>query len=150
MQEEGAIRKELKTLLTPLCTDGSIGNVVDTYSFVIRVLLKAIFEFFVSQVRKIPPAFTQGPRIKDREDMVKTYYVCGCVLHSVKNILRRRKDAEVWLRCFEHFTVDITTAAKDALPTRHVTLKTGGGLLFVSKACYEVMSKMENYFFCTV
>lgn len=62
----------------------------------------------------------------------------------------RRKDAADWLRHFNVLHVDSISAQKAGLPTRHVTLKTGGGLLFVSKEFYSVMSKMEEQFFCTV
>lgn len=40
--------------------------------------------------------------------------------------------------------------AKEGLPTRHVTAKTGGGLTYASKRYYEVFSRIEDRFFCTV
>ena len=62
----------------------------------------------------------------------------------------RRKDADEWLHHFEQLHVSSFSAQKAGLPTRHVTLRTGGGLLFSSPQFYGVMSKMEDYFFCTV
>ena len=83
-------------------------------------------------------------------DQAKTYYISGVLLRHVKNQIMRRKDADVWLRHFNDMHVDSISAQKLGLPTRHVTLKTGGGLLFASPSFYDVVNKMEDHFFCTV
>ena len=79
----------------------------------------------------------------------KTYYLCGCVYRSIKDIIARRKNKDQ-LRFLDPFVVDSGTAARCGLPTRHVTMRTGGGLVFASAEYYKVFCKMEDYFFCTV
>ena len=89
----------------------------------------------------------------------KTYYLCGVVLRTVHNLIKRqigqkrsvqKSKMEKKLAALSHFTVDHKAAAKQGLPTRHVTMKTGGGLTYASQLYYEVFSKMEDRFFCTV
>ena len=90
------------------------------------------------------------PRFKDREDMVKTYYLCGVVLCSVTKLVKSKKNKE-YLKALDYFESTPEVAAKaSSLPTRHCNLKTGGGLRYASKRYYEVFTKMEDHFFCTV
>ena len=150
MVEEGVIRDRLRELLIPFSVDCAVdGDVVDCFSFITRVLLGAVFRFFVSQVRCCPLKANFAQRFKDREDMAKTYYLCGCVYNSIHKIIARRKCKDQ-LRWLESFVVDSAVAAKFGLPTRHVTMRTGGGLVFASPKYYKVFSKMEDYFYCTV
>jgi hypothetical protein len=46
--------------------------------------------------------------------------------------------------------VDMHTATKWCLPTRHVTIKSRGGLLFVCKEFYHLIAKVEDHFYDTV
>ena len=46
--------------------------------------------------------------------------------------------------------MDARDAVKLDLPTRHVTMRTGGGLSFASHAYYNWFVKVEDRFFCTV
>ena len=156
MAEKTVIRKETARRLTNILTEDVViatqgRNVVDSFSFVVTVLKRVVFKFLKSQVRVcVRP--TTSRRFKDREDMAKTYYLCGCVYHSVEEIVKRRKDknADRQLLCLRGFCVDVDTAAQHGLPTRHVCMKTGGGLVYASKAYYQVFSKMEDFFYCTV
>ena len=43
--------------------------------------------------------------------MAKTYYLCGVVLISVRNLVKRRKNTEC-LKALEHFTVDADIAVR--------------------------------------
>ena len=154
--EKGVIHEETVRRLMSI-VEGDVAvvtqgrNIVDCFSFVVREMLGGVFDFFKSQVR-VRDRPVMSRRFKDREDMAKTYYLCGCVYHSVHNIVERRKgkDTDRQLLCLETLCVDSDTAAKQGLPTRHVTLKTGGGLVFASKGFYEVFSQMEDFFYCTV
>ena len=146
--EQCKMRQELEQLLKCIATGDD--DVVDSFSFVVRVLLKAVFLFFREQVRSSPAAPAKEPRFIDREDMAKTYYLCGCVLHSVRGVLSRGKKRKLLLPFLNGFTVDASAAAQLGLPTRHVTMRTGGGLSFASKAYYLWFSKLEDRFFCTV
>ena len=103
-----------------------------------------------TQVRKAPTSPVKEPRFKDREDMAKTYYLCGYVLHSVRNELSRGKQSKILLPFLKNFIVDARDAVKLDLPTRHVTMRTGGGLSFGSHAYYIWFVKVEDRFFCTV
>ena len=79
----------------------------------------------------------------------KTYYLCGVALRSVSNLVKKSKN-KCNLAALSNFTVDGKVAAMHGLPTRHVTMKTRGGLTYACKRYYEVFSKMEDRFFCTV
>ena len=46
-----------------------VGRIVDTFSFLVGVLLNAVFSFFGTQVRVRAPVKAQA-RYKDREDKV--------------------------------------------------------------------------------
>ena len=152
------MRKETARRLTEILTEDVIiamqgRKVVDSFSFVVTELKRAVFKFFKSQVRvRVGPGLTR--RFKDREDMTKTYYLCGCVYHSIQQIVQRRNvkkvDVDRQLVCLRGFCVNADTAAKQNLPTRHVCMKTGDGLVYASKSYYQVFSKMEDFFYCTV
>ena len=71
--EEGDFRDRLQVLLTPLCSLCRCNkeDVLDRFSFVTRVMMRAVFKYFSARIREtsskpIPVA----PRIKDREDEV--------------------------------------------------------------------------------
>ena len=157
--EKTVIRKETARRLTNILTEDVVivtqgRHVLDSFSFVVTELIRVVFKFFKSQVRvRVGP--TTSRRFKDREDLAKTYYLGGCVYHSVEDIIKRRKgknqdNADRQLLCLRGFCVDADTAAQHGLPTRHVCMKTGGGLVYASKAYYQVFSKMEDFFYCTV
>ena len=76
-----------------ICVQGR--DIVDCFSFVVRPLQRAIFQFFGEQVRVSKEPTKRPQRFKDREDHAKTYYVGGCVLNDVKKLVKRRsgKDA---------------------------------------------------------
>lgn len=85
--EQGIIRVQLRQLLTPIHTGG--GDVVDSFSFVVRELLRSIFNFFGSQVRVRAPTVMK-PRFKDREDMVGLICIFEvCIYVSVLLIAMR-------------------------------------------------------------
>ena len=142
--EQGHIRVTIAKLLAPVATGA--GDVVDTFSFFVPVLLNAVFVFFGSQVRVRAPVKPQ-PRYKDREDKAKTYYLCGVVLNSINNLVKKKKNGD-YLTALHHFEVAAEVAATDGLPTRHITLHTGGGLRFASKSYYQVFEIFEDRFFC--
>ena len=48
------------------------------------------------------------------------------------------------------FNALLCMQAKAGMPTRHVVMKTGGGLTYASTKYYNVFSSMEDRFFCTV
>ena len=76
----------------------------------------------------------------------KTYYLCGVVLQSINNLVKKKKNAD-YLNALQFFEVAVEAATKDGLPTRHVTLHTGGGLRFASKSYYQVFKIFEDRFF---
>ena len=63
---------------------------------------------------------------------------------------KRKPDAKVLLQTLDNLCIDMFTAAKQNLPTRHVTLKSRGGLIFASKEYYELMEQIEDRFYSTV
>lgn len=77
----------------------------------------------------------------------KTYYICGVVLHSVRNQAANKKMKKKLLSALDNLSVDGLSAAKSGLPTRHVTLKSRGGLLFASGPFYQLMSQVEDRFY---
>ena len=156
IKKKEAVREETERRLTGILTEDVViamrgRNVVDAFSFLIKELQRAVFNFFKSQVKvRVQPSPSR--RFKDREDMAKTYFLGGVVKHSVERIIMRRqvKNVDRQVKCVRGFCVSADTAAKHGLPTRHVVMKTGGGLVYPSKEYYEIFSKMEDYFYCTV
>ena len=152
-KEEGELHHLLQTLLQHLCQPCicTVDNVVDTFSFVIRNLYIAVFKFFSIKVRKVP-VVKVPKRLKDREDDAKTYYICGVALASLITLCKRKpsQQSEKLLASVNALTVEPKIAAKLGLPTRHVTIKNRGGLLFASKQYYELMCKIEMRFYSTV
>ena len=75
--EEGDVRDRLAKILEPLCPicECSTSDVVDCLSFVTRILHRAVFDFFGSQVRKPTNSKPTEKRKKDREDKV-----CACCM----------------------------------------------------------------------
>jgi hypothetical protein len=81
----------------------------------------------------------------------KTHYICGCVLSTLVTESKRKPEkSKILLHNIDRLKVDMMTAAKLRLPTRHVTLKSRGGLIFASKNFYELMCKVEDRFYSTV
>ena len=150
-KEQGELRQLLQVLLEPLCASCgcTTENVVDCFSFFTLDFYRAVFNFFSMQVRKNPDVKTPE-RIKDREDDAKTYYICGCVWRSLHTLAKHKCNAKALINALDGMTVDGTTAAKLGLPTRHVTMKNRGGLVFASSAYYKLMNKIENRFYSTV
>ena len=150
--ELGVFRGKLQSLLSPLCSLCGCreDNVVDRFSFVHVLVVRAVFKYFGGQVRKTTTSTPCAPRIKDREDHAKTYYICGCVLKSVKTECKHKPNAKSLLQALSNLTVDMLTASKLGLPTRHVTLKSRGGLMFASTRYYQLMCKIEDKFYSTV
>ena len=109
--EKGDIRDQLKILLTPIAVGD--GDVVDSFSFVVQGLLVSVFNFFGAQVRARVPAKTK-PRYKDREDMAKSYYLCGVVILAVRNLVKKKKNAD-YLAALSHFTIDRDVAVRVCL-----------------------------------
>ena len=64
------------------------------------------------------------------------------------NVMVKSKKKQDYLSALKHFQVTSEQASKDGLPTRHVTLCTGGGLRFASKRYYQVFEEVEDRFFC--
>ena len=150
LKEEGGLRQRFSTLLQPLyssciCT---AENVFDKFSFISRNLYHAVFVFFEGKVRKVPEVKIVK-RIKDREDDAKTYYICGCVLRSLRTQVKRKSKSQELLTSLDALTVDSKVAAKLGLPTRHVTIRNRGGLQFASKEYYDLMCKIEMRFYST-
>ena len=106
--ESVAIRGQLANLLQPVHVGK--GDVVDAFSFIVHVLLESVFVFFGSQVRAKADVKPEA-RFKDREDMAKTYYLCGVVLISVRNRVKSRKNAK-YVEALSHFTVDGDSAVR--------------------------------------
>lgn len=106
--ESVTIREELATLLQPV--HAGEGDVVDKFAFIIHVLLESVYVFFGSQVRATADVKPVA-RFKDREDLAKTYYLCGVVLISVRNLVKKRKNAK-YLEALSHFTVDGDAAVR--------------------------------------
>ena len=52
-----------------------------------------------------------------------------------------------YLDALKHFEVTATEATESGLPTRHVTLCTGGGLRFPSQKYFDVFEMVEDRFF---
>lgn len=152
-KEEADLKMLLQTLLEPLCSPCicTVDNVVDTFSFVVHNLYRAVFNFFTSKVRKVPK-IKMSKRLKDREDDAKTYYICGVCLASLitQSKLKPEQQAKELLSSLHALTVKAAIATKLGLPTRHVAAKNRGGLLFASKKYYELMSKIEMRFYSTV
>ena len=65
-------------------------------------------------------------------------------------IVRHKPDSGKKLKALGNLTVSMLQAAKDGLPTRHVTMKSRGGLMFASADYYQLMCKIEDRFYCTV
>lgn len=80
----------------------------------------------------------------------KTYYISGVVLLSLRRGAATRKETKKMLSELDCLSVDMRTAAKDSLPTRHVTVKSRGGLLFACKEFYHLIAKVEDRFYDTV
>ena len=148
IKEQGDLRHLLQALLLPIglscgCTET---NVVDKFSFVTGNLFRAVFDFFTIKVKKAPEV--KAPkRLKDREDDAKTYYVCGCVWRSLHT---RAKGKKALLSALDGMTISAAAAAAKGLPTRHVTIKNRGGLVFASVEYYQLMCKIEDCFYSTV
>ena len=69
-REEGVIRVAIGDSLRPVApTTTGESDIVDTFSFLVGVLLNAVFSFFGTQVRVRAPVKAQA-RYKDREDKV--------------------------------------------------------------------------------
>ena len=150
-KEEGELRHLVSTILQPLysscvCT---FDNVFDKFSFIILNLYRAVYAFFGTKVRKSPDV-EMPKRMKDREDDAKTYYICGCVLRTLRTQVKDKPQTKELLVALNSLTVEAKVAAKLGLPTRHVTLKNRGGLLFASKGYYELMCKIEMRFYSTI
>ena len=152
-KEEGDLNHVLQTSLRHLCSPCmcTADNVVDTFSFITRNLYQAVFNFFTSKVRKVS-VVKMPKRVKDREDDAKTYYICGCVLRTLMTQAKHKPkhQSKELLSSLEALTVKPNIAAKLGLPTRHVTIKNRGGLLFASKQYYELMNKIEMRFYSTI
>lgn len=151
LKEEGDLRQRFSTLLQPLyssciCT---AENVFDKFSFISRNLYHAVFDFFTIKVRNVPEVKIVK-RIKDREDDAKTYYICGCVLRSLRTQVKRKTKKQELLASLDALTVDSKVAAKLGLPTRHVAIRNRGGLQFASKEYYNLMCKIEMRFYSTL
>ena len=149
--ERGELCQLQQALLLPIglrcgCTEA---NVVDKFSFVTGNLLRAVFEFFSDNVRKVPD-IKAPKRHKDREDDAKTYYICGCVWASMLTRAKTKPNAKALIAAMDNMTMSSTAAAKIGLPTRHVTLKNRGGLVFASVEYYQLMCKIEDRFYSTV
>ena len=108
MERSGAIRKEITELLTPIAVGD--GDVMDSFSFVIQQLMDSVFEYFTSQVAVRVPLRT-APRYKDREDKAKTYYLCGVVILSVRNLAKKKKNKDC-LAALSQFTVERSVAVR--------------------------------------
>ena len=80
----------------------------------------------------------------------KTYYISGVVLLSLRREAARRKETKTMVAELDNLSVGMRTAVKECLPTRHVTLKSRGGLLFVCTEFYHVIAKVEDRFYDTV
>ena len=80
----------------------------------------------------------------------KTYYISGVVLRSLRRQAATRKETKKLVAELDTLSVDMRTAVKYCLPTRHVTLKSRGGLLFASKEFYHLIAKVEDRFYGTV
>ena len=153
--DRGELKTHLRASLAPLCEPCgcTVDNLVARFSFVTGIFTRAVYEYFGLQVRN-KNNFQQNNkyvRVKDREDHAKTYYICGCVHHSLQQAARSKpaESAELFL-ALDNLKVDMLTAAKEGLPTRHVTLKSRGGLIFASKGYYQLMCKVEDRFYTTV
>ena len=162
-KEKGHLRQLATMIMHPLyssciCTED---NVFDIFSFIFNNLFSAVFIFFQSKVGNAP-VIDLPPRKKDREDDAKTYYICGVVLKSLMNAVTSKTSdlpsgvdplsikSKKMLAALKSLTVSTKVAAKLGLPTRHVTIKNRGGLLFASQAYYELMSKIEDMFYSTI
>ena len=152
-KEETDLKMLLQTILEPLCSPCMCteDNVVDTFSFVVHNLYRAVFNFFTSKVRKVPQ-IKMPKRLKDREDDAKSYYICGVCLANLITLskLKPELQAKLLLASVNALTVKAAIAAKLGLPTRHVAAKNRGGLLFACKKFYELMCKIEMRFYSTV
>ena len=62
----------------------------------------------------------------------------------------RAKDKETLISALDNMTISASAAAARGLPTRHVTIKNRGGLVFASVGYYELMCKIEDRFYSTV
>ena len=81
VHEEGDVRDRLTKILEPLCPicECSTSDVVDCLSFVTRILHRAVFDFFGSQVRK-PTIQNRLKKGKRTMRIRSVCVVCDCLL----------------------------------------------------------------------
>ena len=150
-KEQGELQELQKVLLLPIgvLTGCVEANVVDKFSFVTGNFLTAVFDFFASKIKKAP-VIKVTKRLKDREDDSKTYYICGVVARSMETRAKNKANAKHFLSALDNLKISADVAAKHGLPTRHVTLRNRGGLIFASANYYLLMCKVEDRFYSTV
>ena len=150
-KEQGELKELQKVLLLPigLLTGCTEANVIDKFSFVSGNFLSAVFDFFASKIKKAP-VMKVTKRLKDREDDSKTYYICGVVARSMETRAKNKANCKQFLSALDNLKISADAAAKHGLPTRHVTLRNRGGLIFASANYYLLMCKVEDRFYSTV